>query len=57
MAVRIEVVQGYDAGWSYVVQAREVRIGRGAPAISVCGIRDGRMEISTWSTSRVDGWW
>jgi hypothetical protein len=29
MAVRIEVVQGADAGWSYVVQAREVRIGRG----------------------------
>ena len=29
MAVRIEVVQGTDAGWSYVIQAREVRIGRG----------------------------
>jgi hypothetical protein len=35
MAVRIEVVQGYDAGWSYVVQAREVRIGRGG----ACHIR------------------
>lgn len=29
MAVRIEVTQGPDAGWSFVVQTREARIGRG----------------------------
>lgn len=55
MAVRIEVVQGFDVGWSFVVQAKEARIGRGGS----CNIRlrdpgwpDGNLHL----LSKQGGW-